>query len=107
MRRWRWWDALAPGIDLAPLGELLADAAVMKVFHAARQDVESSCCATARCRRRSRHADRRPGGGFGDQVSYDALARALAAWDRQGAPLQRLVGAPALARADRLLPRPT
>ena len=33
-------DALAPGLDLAPLGELLADPAVMKVFHAARQDIE-------------------------------------------------------------------
>ena len=33
-------DALAPGIDLAPLGALLADEAVTKVFHAARQDIE-------------------------------------------------------------------
>ena len=33
-------DALAPGIDLAPLGELLADPNVLKVFHAARQDIE-------------------------------------------------------------------
>ena len=33
-------DALAPEIDLAPLGELLADQKVRKVFHAARQDVE-------------------------------------------------------------------
>ena len=33
-------DAQAPGLDLASLGELLADARVVKVFHAARQDVE-------------------------------------------------------------------
>ncbi len=33
-------DALAPGIDLAPFYSLLADAKVMKVFHAARQDIE-------------------------------------------------------------------
>ena len=33
-------DALAPGLDLAPLGVLLADPAVTKVFHAARQDIE-------------------------------------------------------------------
>src|SRR5215472_5635511 len=33
-------DALAPGIDLAPLGVLMADAAVEKIFHAARQDIE-------------------------------------------------------------------
>lgn len=72
-------DALAPGLDLAPLGELLADRAVTKVFHAARQDVEifllkfgavpvplfdTQVAAMV--------------AGFGDQVSYDALARALA-----------------------------
>ncbi|NGM23556.1 ribonuclease D [Roseomonas stagni] len=72
-------DALAPGLDLAPLGELLADPAVVKVFHAARQDVEifllkfgavptplydTQVAATV--------------AGFGDQVSYDQLARALA-----------------------------
>jgi ribonuclease D len=33
-------DPLAPGIDLAPLFALMADPAVLKVFHAARQDVE-------------------------------------------------------------------
>ncbi len=33
-------DALAPDIDLAPFFSLLADEKVMKVFHAARQDIE-------------------------------------------------------------------
>ncbi len=33
-------DALAPGIDLAPFMALMADQRVMKVFHAARQDIE-------------------------------------------------------------------
>ena len=33
-------DPLAPGIDLAPLVALLADRDVLKVFHAARQDIE-------------------------------------------------------------------
>jgi ribonuclease D len=33
-------DALAPGLDLAPFFELMADENVLKVFHAARQDVE-------------------------------------------------------------------
>lgn len=33
-------DALAEGIDLAPLDELMANPGVLKVFHAARQDVE-------------------------------------------------------------------
>jgi ribonuclease D len=33
-------DALAPGIDLAPFYALMADENIMKVFHAARQDIE-------------------------------------------------------------------
>ncbi|WP_207476198.1 ribonuclease D [Arenibaculum pallidiluteum] len=33
-------DPMAEGIDLAPLFELMVDPAVLKVFHAARQDVE-------------------------------------------------------------------
>jgi ribonuclease D len=33
-------DALAPGIDMAPFYALMADEKIMKVFHAARQDIE-------------------------------------------------------------------
>src|SRR5579872_5105385 len=33
-------DALAEGIDLKPLYQLMADEKVLKVFHAARQDIE-------------------------------------------------------------------
>lgn len=33
-------DALAPSIDLAPLFELMADEAVLKIFHSGRQDIE-------------------------------------------------------------------
>jgi ribonuclease D len=33
-------DALADGIDLAPLYELMANPNILKVFHAARQDLE-------------------------------------------------------------------
>lgn len=33
-------DPLAPGIDLAPFWQLMANERVMKVFHAARQDIE-------------------------------------------------------------------
>ena len=33
-------DALAPGIDLAPFFALMVDERVVKVFHAARQDIE-------------------------------------------------------------------
>jgi ribonuclease D len=71
-------DALAPGIDLTPLGALLADPAVEKVFHAARQDIEIFLL---------RFGDvPRPlfdtqiaamVAGFGDQVGYDSLVAAL------------------------------
>jgi len=72
-------DAQAEGLDLSPLGHLLANPKVMKVLHAARQDVEifllkfgavptpmfdSQIAAMV--------------AGFGDQASYDSLARALA-----------------------------
>lgn len=33
-------DALAPGMDLTPVFDLMADTAVLKVFHAGRQDLE-------------------------------------------------------------------
>jgi ribonuclease D len=71
-------DAQAPGLDLAPLGALLANTAVVKVFHAARQDVEiflqlfgavpvplfdTQIAAMV--------------AGFGDQVGYDSLVGAL------------------------------
>jgi ribonuclease D len=70
-------DAQAEGIDLSCLGGLLADEAVVKVFHAARQDVEiflelygvvpkpifdTQVAAMV--------------AGFGDQVGYDALVSA-------------------------------
>ena len=72
-------DTLAPGIDLAPLFALLSDPSVLKVFHAARQDLEifhhldgrvpaplfDSQVAAMVC-------------GFGEQVSYQALAAKLA-----------------------------
>jgi ribonuclease D len=72
-------DPLAPGIDLAPLLTLMADTAVLKVFHAARQDIEifvnlahavptplfDTQVAAMVC-------------GFGDAVSYETLAGKLA-----------------------------
>src|SRR6187431_156100 len=33
-------DALAPGLDLAPFFALMANESIVKVFHAARQDIE-------------------------------------------------------------------
>jgi ribonuclease D len=72
-------DPLAPGMDLAPLFELMDNRSVMKVFHAARQDVEiflhlsgtvpqplfDTQVAAMVC-------------GFGDAVSYETLAGQLA-----------------------------
>jgi ribonuclease D len=72
-------DSLAPGIDLQPLLALMADSAILKVFHAARQDLEIFChlsgvvpeplfdtqVAAMVC-------------GFGDSVSYETLVRKLA-----------------------------
>ena len=72
-------DPLAEGMDLSPLFELLANENVLKVFHAGRQDIEifhhltgqvpapvfDTQIAAMVC-------------GFGDQVSYGALAEKLA-----------------------------
>ena len=72
-------DPLAPGIDLAPLFAVMNNPKVLKVFHAARQDVEiffhlsgkvpaplfDTQVAAMVC-------------GFGDAVSYETLAAKLA-----------------------------
>ncbi len=71
-------DPLANGIDLTPLWQLMANEAVEKVFHAARQDIEivykmgnliphpvfDTQVAAMVC-------------GFGDSVSYDQLVRRI------------------------------
>jgi ribonuclease D len=72
-------DAQAPELDLTPLGDLLANPSVMKVFHAARQDVEIFVL---------RFGDvPKPlfdtqiaamVAGFGEQAGYEALVSALA-----------------------------
>lgn len=72
-------DAQVPGIDLAPLGALLADEGVMKVFHAARQDVEIFLLRFGAVPTPMYDTQLAAQvAGFGDQVSYDSLARALA-----------------------------
>jgi ribonuclease D len=72
-------DALAEGLDLTPFFELMAHPGPVKVFHAARQDIEiiwnlaklipaplfDTQVAAMVC-------------GFGDQVSYGELAKAVA-----------------------------
>ncbi|TYR32864.1 ribonuclease D [Mesorhizobium microcysteis] len=71
-------DPLAPGIDLAPFFRLMADEGTVKVFHAARQDIEiihhlggliphpvfDTQVAAMVC-------------GFGDSVSYDQLVQKI------------------------------
>ena len=75
-------DPLAEGIDLKPLFELMANQDVVKVFHAARQDVEifhnlgrlipnpmfDTQVAAMVC-------------GYGDQVGYETLVRRIAKAD--------------------------
>lgn len=72
-------DPLAPGMDLAPFYELIARPDIVKVMHAARQDIEifylqggvlpnplfDSQIAAMVC-------------GFGDAASYETLARKIA-----------------------------
>jgi ribonuclease D len=72
-------DALAPGIDLSPFVALMLNPAVVKVFHAARQDIEiiwKMCGDTPKPLFDTQVAAMVC--GFGDQVSYEQLAGSLA-----------------------------
>ncbi len=72
-------DAQAADLDLTPLGELLADTSVMKVFHAARQDVEIFVLKFGDVPKPLFDTQiAAMVAGFGDQVGYDALVAALA-----------------------------
>jgi ribonuclease D len=71
-------DALAPGLDLGPLGALLAKPDVTKVFHAARQDVEIFVLKFGAVP--TPLVDTQIAAmvaGFGDQVGYDTLVGSL------------------------------
>ena len=71
-------DALAPGLDLAALGDAPRRQRSRKVFHAARQDVEIFVLKFGRVPRPL--FDTQIGAmvaGFGDQVGYDALVSSL------------------------------
>src|ERR1700741_2641661 len=70
-------DPLAEGLDLEPFLEILRDEKILKVFHAARQDVEIF-----------NNLQAMPGplfdaqvagmaAGFGEQIAYDALVRQM------------------------------
>ncbi len=72
-------DALAPGIDLAPLFSLLHDPRRLKVFHAARQDLEIVHHMTGRVP--APLFDTQVAAmvcGYGDAISYETLASQLA-----------------------------
>ncbi|BBK41744.1 ribonuclease D [Allostella vacuolata] len=72
-------DPLAPGMDLAPLLDLLYDERIVKVFHAARQDIEIFFHLTGRIPEPL--FDTQVAAmvcGFGEAVSYENLATKLA-----------------------------
>jgi ribonuclease D len=72
-------DPLAEGMDLSPLYELLENPKIMKVFHAARQDVEIFYNLTGKVP--SPMFDTQVAGmvcGFGEAASYETLADKLA-----------------------------
>ena len=72
-------DAEAPDLDLTPLKDLFADPAVVKVFHAARQDIEIFVLKFDDVPRPLFDTQvAAMVAGFGDQVGYDALVAALA-----------------------------
>jgi ribonuclease D len=71
-------DALAQGIDLAPFFALMADESLVKVFHAARQDIEI-CWHEAGLIPRP-IVDTQVAAmvlGYGDSISYDQLVQRI------------------------------
>ncbi len=71
-------DVLAPGLDLAPFFDLMRDHTVVKVFHAARQDLEIIWKAAALIP--APIFDTQVAAmvcGFGDQVSYGELVQTV------------------------------
>jgi ribonuclease D len=70
-------DPLAEGIDLEPFLEVLRDDAILKVFHAARQDVEIFNNLKAMPTPLFDTQVAAMAGGFGEQIAYDALVRQI------------------------------
>jgi ribonuclease D len=71
-------DALAQGIDLKPLFHLMADENVIKVFHAARQDIE--ICWHAAGLIPAPLVDTQVAAmvlGYGDSIAYDQLVQRI------------------------------
>lgn len=70
-------DPLADGLDMTPFLDLLRDESILKVFHAARQDVEIFVKLGAMPRPMFDTQVAAMAAGFGDQVSYEALVRQM------------------------------
>jgi ribonuclease D len=70
-------DPLAEGLDLEPFLELLRDESILKVFHAARQDVEIFAKLGAMPKPMFDTQVAAMAAGFGDQVSYESLVRQM------------------------------
>lgn len=70
-------DPLAEGLDMTPFLDLMRDESILKVFHAARQDVEIFVKLGAMPRPMFDTQVAAMAAGFGDQVSYEALVRQM------------------------------
>ena len=70
-------DPLAEDLDLEPFLELLRDESILKVFHAARQDVEIFAKLGAMPKPMFDTQVAAMAAGFGDQVSYESLVRQM------------------------------
>ena len=70
-------DPMAEGLDLEPFLDLLRDESILKVFHAARQDVEIFVKLGAMPKPMFDTQVAAMAAGFGDQVSYEALVRQM------------------------------
>jgi ribonuclease D len=70
-------DPLAEGLDLEPFLEVLRDPAILKVFHAARQDVEIFNNLNAMPVPLFDTQVAGMAAGFGEQIAYDALVRQM------------------------------
>ncbi len=70
-------DPLAEGLDLSCFLEILKDPGILKVFHAARQDVEIFNNLGAMPRPLFDTQVAGMAAGFGEQIAYDALVRQM------------------------------
>ncbi len=70
-------DPLAEGLDLEPFLALMRDEGIIKVFHAARQDVEIFNNLGAIPRPLFDTQVAAMAAGFGEQIAYDALVRQM------------------------------